>query len=562
MKTYIIAFFALLIAFPAQAWATDPANEIDAESQIEGVTVFLKGAQVERTTDVILKSGSNKVYFRGLAKNIDPKSIQVKAPNEILINSVTIETNYLNLNEHKPRVKMLNDSLTILADLVDESQSQRSNLNEEKKMIMANQKIASAKEGLNIDELKATTEFFRTRLFDLSKRMRKIDLKLRGFSKRQKQIRAQLKELRFVRNQPSNDIAIVFNTYGTRKVPITLSYVVQDARWTPRYNLRAKNSSSPINLEYQADVFQNTGVDWSQVELTLSTGNPQLGGSQPEIRPWKLYVQVPPPAPKKRKAKAGAYAAPPVETMNEESYDDDGDDWGEAEEVEAEPEYVEFGDYDEVATLADYTVVNEGATTAEFQISIKQDVPSGNKPQQVTVQNSELTSDFRHFTVPKLDKDAFLISEVTGWEGLNLLPGYVQIFFEGTYVSESYIDPAYTDDTLRFSLGRDKRVVIEREQLKDYNEKKIFGSQIERTFAYEIKVRNTKDEPVNLRLEDQIPISQDKAITVKIEEISGANLDAESGLLYWDMEVAGSETKTVKLIYSVKYPKNRVVPGL
>lgn len=569
MKTYIIALFALLIAFPVQGWAAEPINEVDADSQIGAVTVFLKGAQVNRNAEVLLRRGGNKVFFRGLAKNIDPKSIQVKAPNEILINSVTIETNYLNLNAHKPRVKLLNDSLQILADLVDESHNQRSNLGEEKNMIMANQKIASEKEGLNIDQLKATTEFFRKRLFDLSDRMRKIDLELREHSKRQKQIRAQLKELKYVRNQPSNDIAIVFNSFGTRKVPIELSYVVQDARWVPRYNLRAENSSSPINLEYQADVFQNTGVDWPQVELTLSTGNPQLGGAQPEIQPWKLYVQAPPPpAPKRSSKKAEmAMSAPAAEyDAVDEEYSDDfgnGDEWGEEEEAPTpNAAFFDTDAYKEVTTLADYTVVNEGATTAEFQISIKQDVPSGNKPQQVTVQSSELPSDFRHFGVPKVDKDAFLVSEVTGWEGLNLLPGYVQIFFEGTYVSESYIDPAYTDDTLRFSLGRDKRVVIEREQLKDYNEKKIFGSQVERTFAYQIKVRNTKDEAVSIRLEDQIPISQDKSIVVKVEEISGANLDAESGLLYWDMDIAGSETKEVKLIFSVKYPKNMTVPGL
>ncbi len=566
MKIYIKAFFVLLIAFPAQARAVESVHEVNADSKIKAVTVFLKGAQVNRNTEVLLHRGGNKVFFRGLAKNIDPKSIQVKAPSEILINSVTIETNYLNLNAHKPRVKLLNDSLTILAGLVDQSRNQLINLGEEKNMIMANQNIASEEEGLDIDQLKSTADFFRKRLFDLSDRMHKTNLDLRRYSKRQKQIRAQLKELRYIRNQPSNDITIVFNSFSTRKVPIELSYVVRDAHWVPHYNLRAENSSSPIDLEYQADVFQNTGVDWPQVELTLSTGNPQLGGSQPQIRPWRLYVQAPPPpAPKRpyRKTDRMMSEAPAAEydEYTEESSDAIGAE-DDMEEVELEISLFEPEMYKEVTTLADYTVVNEGATTAEFRISIKQDVSSGNKPQQVTIQSSELPSDFRHFGVPKADKDAFLVSEITGWEGLNLLPGYVQIFFEGTYVSESYIDPGFTDDTLRFSLGRDKRIVIEREQLKEFNEKKTFGSQVERTFAYEIKVRNTKDEAIRIRLEDQVPISQDRSIVVKVEEASDANLDPGSGLLYWDLDIAGSETKTLMLIFSVKYPKNMIVKGI
>ena len=180
-------------------------------------------------------------------------------------------------------------------------------------------------------------------------------------------------------------------------MPIELSYVVQDARWTPRYNLRAKNSASPINLEYQADVFQNTGVDWDKVHLTLSTGNPQLGGSQPEIQPWKLYVQAPPPPAPKRRSKMDARTGSAPEMYDEVDEASADDDWGdyegeEDEEPMEETTAFDFEDFKEVKTLADYTVVNEGATTAEFEISIKQDVPSGNKPQQVTVQSSELPS--------------------------------------------------------------------------------------------------------------------------------------------------------------------------
>lgn len=563
MKTYLIFFIALVIGMPIMA-QTDTATETDADSKIEGVTVFLQGAQLMRTSEILLRKGRNIVHFRGLAKNIDPKSIQVKAPSEVLINSVTVETNYLNLNENKPRVKGLTDSLKIIAELEEIELARKVNLKQEKTMLLANQSLSSKEQGLDVTELQRAVDMFRRRLFDLSDRIHKVDLKLRAFKLQRRKIKAQLKELNYIRNQPSNDIAIALNTYSTRKVPIELSYLVQDAGWVPQYNLRAKNSSSPIQMEYKGDVYQQTGVNWEAVTLTLSTGNPNLGGEKPNLQPWKLYVQAPPPPPTKYKKKISsrsmASPAPKMEEVEEE-YDemsmDDAD--GEYEGF-SEDEPLDFGNA--TTSLADYTTVQEGATTAEFNISIRQDVPTGNKPQQVTVQNSELASTYRHFATPKMDKDGFLVSEVTGWEDLNLLPGNIQIFFEGTFVAESYIDPAYTKDTLRFSLGRDKRVVIEREQLKDFKEKRIFGSQVERTFAYVIRVRNTKSEAVTIRLEDQIPVSQDKSIEVKTEEISGATLNEENGFLRWDLNIPPSETKEVRLIFTVKHPKNMIVPGL
>jgi len=558
MKSYLIFFIALVIGFPLQA-QTDKATETDAESSIEGVTVFLQGAQLKRNTEVLLRKGRNIVHFRGLAKNIDPKSIQVKAPTEVLINSVSVETNYLNLNENQPKVKRLNDSLEIIAELEEIELARQINLKQEKSMLLANQSLASEEQGLDVEELQRAVEMFRRRLFDLSDRIHKVDLSLRAYKRQRRKIKAQLKELNYIRNQPSNDIAIALNTYSTRKVPIELSYLVQDAGWVPQYNLRAKDSSSPIQMEYKADVYQQTGVNWEGINLTLSTGNPNLGGEKPNLQPWKLYVQAPPPPVKyKRKKATGRSMAPQAsyDETEEEADEYSGDDW------ESEPMEETISFEQPSTSLANYTTVREGATTAEFKISIRQDVPSGSKPQQVTVQNSELESTYRHFAAPKLDKDGFLVSEVTGWENLNLLPGNIQIFFEGTFVTESYIDPAYTKDTLRFSLGRDKRVVIEREQLKDYKEKRIFGSQLERTFAYVIRVRNTKSEAINIRLEDQIPVSQDKSIEVKTEEISGADLNEENGFLRWDLQIPPSETKEIRLIFSVKHPKNMIVPGL
>ena len=554
ISNLLLILFALLLGTPAMA-QTDKDNQVEADSKIDAVTVFLQSAQVNRTSDVLLKKGRNEVLFRGLANGIDPRSIQVSAPSEVLINTVVLESNFLDPNKDKPRIKTLTDSLTILGRLVADEQDKKAVLAEERKLLQSNQALASEEEGLDIEELKRAAAFFRQRMTDLADRIRKSDRTVAKYNVRKGQINKQLKELNYRKNRKSNDIRVVFSTYSTRKVPVELKYVVSNAGWGPRYDLRAQNTSSPVQLDYRADVYQNTGVDWEQVDLTLSTGNPNLGGSQPEMSQWNLYVySPPPPAPKKARAK-----------MESRAYDMDksSDDDAEYDEMEEEPEEEGLSySFNTATTLADYTQVTEGATTAQFAIGIRQDIPSGGKAQQVSVASHELPADYRHFAVPRSCSDAYLLAEVTEWEKLNLLAGPVQIFFEGTYVAESRIDPTVTSDTLRFSMGRDPRVIVQREQLKDYRESRILGTNKERTFAYKTTIRNTKPEKVVLRLEDQVPISQDKNIVVKVEEISGASRNEDTGMLEWDMELGPSESKEVTLVFSVRYPKNKVVTGL
>jgi len=554
MKHLIIIPILLLLAGTAFA-QPEADHEVEADSKIEAVTVFLNQAQVTRQSEVLLRRGRNVVYFRGLSNGLDANSIQFKAPKEVLINTVVAEVNYLNRNGMKPREKVLNDSLELLQGQIKEEQILQGILDNEKNLLLANQSLASEKKGLDLEQLKQAADYFRKRVGEINTGKLKSQRKVKALNLEVKKLRNQLLVINQKRNRSSKDIRVVLSTYSTRKVQLELKYLVSNARWVPRYDLRAKNVLDPIDLEYKADVYQNTGVDWEDVDLTLSTGNPSLQGDQPEMSPWNLYVYNPPvlqeivvTGDKKRKS---ARNEPMVtEEAEEDDYEFD-------EVTGGAP--AEFGD---ATTLADYTTVVEGATTAEFKIGIRQDIPSGNRPEQVSIRKEELPATYRYYAAPKVDCDAFLIAEVTEWDELNLLAGALNIFYEGTFVAESYLDPSNTSDTLLFSLGRDQRIVVERNQMKEFMETKSFGTNKEKTFAYEFKVRNTKSDPINLRLEDQFPISQDKSITVKVEEVSGASQNEKNGKLEWDMTLTPGETKTVKLVYSVKWPKNKVIPGL
>jgi uncharacterized protein (TIGR02231 family) len=153
----------------------------------------------------------------------------------------------------------------------------------------------------------------------------------------------------------------------------------------------------------------------------------------------------------------------------------------------------------------------------------------------------------------------FLLAQIADWEKLNLLPGEANIIFEGTYIGKSFVDPSSTQDTLNLTMGRDKRVVVKREKLMDFSSVKFLGSNKKQIFTYEITVKNNKKEAINILLKDQYPLSQNKEIEVELLQSDGAAVNTETGVVNWKLQLAPNESKKVRISYSVKYPKDKVL---
>jgi uncharacterized protein (TIGR02231 family) len=174
----------------------------------------------------------------------------------------------------------------------------------------------------------------------------------------------------------------------------------------------------------------------------------------------------------------------------------------------------------------------------------------------------KLPATFRHFAVPKLEHETFLIAEITNYGKYNLLKGEANIIFEGLYAGKTYINPEQTTDTLSLSMGRDKKISIEREKVIEKSGAKFLSSRKEQTYTYDIIVRNNKKETAQILVKDQYPLSTDKEIEVELLESSGAKEDTETGLLEWEVKLKPGETKKLRLSYRIKSPKNKHLGNL
>ncbi len=196
-------------------------------------------------------------------------------------------------------------------------------------------------------------------------------------------------------------------------------------------------------------------------------------------------------------------------------------------------------------------------TTIDFEIDMPYSIKSDNKSYAVDMVSYNLPANYKYYCVPKIDKDAFLIANISDWEKYNLLEGEANIFFEDTYIGKTLLDVRYASDTLKISLGRDKNVSVKREKVKNFTTKQLIGTRKEETRVWAIDVKNNKNQKIDMIIFDQVPVSTLEEIKVDVLEISGAKHNIETGEIKWDFSINPNELKKFELKYSVKYPKNR-----
>ena len=196
-------------------------------------------------------------------------------------------------------------------------------------------------------------------------------------------------------------------------------------------------------------------------------------------------------------------------------------------------------------------------TGYEFGIKMPYTVLSDNKPIVAEIGRYELPVSYVYRCTPKIDKDAFLMAQVTDWSKLNLLEGEANIYFEGTFIGKSVLDVNTAGDTLSFSLGRDRQIAVQRTKEHEYTSRKLMGAMQTQTIGWKISVRNNRPQAVDLTLYDQLPVSANSSITVTAEEVSGGKVDGDTGIVTWPLTLQPGEQRDLILRYKVKYPKDR-----
>ena len=283
-KKLFVAISPLLISV---AFAQE--KQLSVNSKINEVTVFMNGAQVERLSDQVdIPQGVSLLVFSGLSASIETQSLQAKGDGNFTILSVARQNNFLIEKKKSAQKEELYEKSTSISDKMTNVRNEIAVYKAEEEMLMKNQTVMGPNVNYDLVKLRAALDFQRVRLSDTKAKLTSLEKSLQQLQQEFTKINQQVAEVDGKAIGNSNDVVVKVSAKAATKGKFSLSYLVKNASWYPTYDIRAKDVVSPIQLIYKANVSQNTGEEWKNVKLILSSGNPSNNNEKPNLTPYRL----------------------------------------------------------------------------------------------------------------------------------------------------------------------------------------------------------------------------------------------------------------------------------
>lgn len=593
----------------------------NVDTKIEKVIVYTEGAQVSRKATATFEKGKTELVFQGISPFIDKESLKVKGKGDFTILSVINQSNYLLSQEKREEVqKIENKKRDFLAQRNLENNVLKI-LNNEETILSKNQEIGGNNNGLKTVDLKDAVNFHRERLISLVKERNIAEDKIVKIDSVINTLDLQLKALNnSLDNATSEIIVTISSSKFINNAEFNIDYYVSKAGWFANYDLRVKDTKSPADLQFRANVFQQTGENWKDVKMSISNGNPTENSIAPELSPWYLKYGYQALATNNYYSQnanvkiygplignkitgvvsdelgpiAGANVVVKGTTIGTTTDFDGQYSLSVPKNAILEFSYVGYGnqevnvnsnriDVSMVATQLEEVVVsalgikknkrnkdegdsieleteiNYQPTTVTYDIKNPFTVMSDGKIYTAEIINYEIPATYEYLSVPKIDPSAYLTAKITDWQELYLSSGEMNLYFEDAYLGKSLLDLNNATDTLSVSLGKDKGIYVERKKLKEFTSKKFLSNAKREARAFETIVKNNKPYEIEIKILDQLPISTNKEIVIENEEYNGGKLEEKTKIITWDLKLDSKESKNLQTKYIVKYPKGKYI---
>jgi uncharacterized protein (TIGR02231 family) len=533
------------------------ANEKSYTSKVHEVTLFLKGAQLERKVTVNLEKGRNTVILSGLEADLNINSLMVKGAGSFIIMDYRFEMKYI---ENKPteedkfvvdmrkKIALLTDSMVLHGDVIEDLENKQMVINAEKTLLLNNPLMKGSSIGDSLNLLAEAVEFLRERYNEVNEILQELKVKLRAEYKIRDAQNQRLADMHKLLNQRIQETQTVQSDYrlvvtidaeNAIQGTLSLSYLINNAGWQPKYEVHVKGKNEPVQVITKASVYQYSGQKWENVKLNISTNNPYESKTKPVLYPWWISPYNP--------AQYGAYQ----EADKAVQYEDIS-----VQEVRSNGAPAQ--------TAADYTLMNTQMMNRVYEISLPYDIPAEGTRVDIQIQKDEMVAEFRHYLVPSQNRNSFVVARIGDWGKLNLMTNMATVYYDNTLIGNVNLDTRQLSDTLEISLGQDKDVYADRVLMADNSKKTITGSKKVMTQEYEYTIMNRKNEAITVYVEDQIPMSNNSEIEVSIDQKASTldyTLDASTGIWTAQVALAAKGKSTGRLAFQIKYPKEMTVQG-
>ncbi len=569
LRALLLGSVPSLACLPALRAAT-------VDSHLTAVTVYADRAVVTRTAAADLTDGEHTLVFERLPAALLDQSLQVSGRGTATATmlDVAARQTYVDFTPNA-RVQELEEQIRGLKQQQRALDDRTAILTQEHAFV---QRMLTASTGtviypLGVDPTRAGGTAARPTLEEWQKlytysedtfgkiaaERQTIDRQREDLQAKAAALQQQLAELRGAGGRSFKTVAVRVAVTAPGRLEVALKYAVPGASWAPSYDARLHSAGRTIALGYFGLVRNNTGEDWKDVALTLSTARPNLGGGAPELRPW--IVDIAPPRPVDLPVAKGMLrmeesrrAADKLQTFNVQA-------------ASGAPSAVER----EVGILA--AAVEAGATSATFKVPMNVTLPADNTVQRVPITSVKLAANLQYQATPKLMETAFLTASASNTTDYPFLAGAMNTFLDDTFVASSRLKTVMPGEKFELQLGADEGIGIKRRLVNRFAEDTGLVSKSHRiTYDYLITITNNKPSAERVVFKEPVPVSRNEKIEVSMITPAERDLGTkekprevtreENGQLVWRLDLKPGEKREIPLKFAVEYPVDLKVTGL
>jgi uncharacterized protein (TIGR02231 family) len=541
-----------LVVFTALAAGPVRAADVAASSAIDAVTVYPDGASVTRIISLDLPAGENSAVLKDFPLTLDPSSLRVEgeAGAKLTIGAIDAKPPRaappVNLPELDKRIEALKDERANLQGAIDAATARRK---------FAERFADTSPAGIGDKGEARPIAEWRAAFAAVGEEVASADAAIRDAVRKQRELDREIARLEQDRAQkpPSKlEVRIELAAAAATKAVLRVTYAVRNARWMPLYDARldtgAKDRKPALELVRRAEITQNTGEDWSNVALAVSTVRTARGGSAPDLKSLVVqYPQVPRPM---AAASASDYAMPSAAPPPDRQRLLRG---GKSDE----PVMEKAVEQQAAADVSGFQVV--------FKIAGRVSLGASEGAKSLRVSSASIAPDLTVRAAPVVDPTAFLEARFKQTEDAPLLPGRVAIYRDGVFVGRGLMAAAAKDETVRLGFGADDKIKIERTVVKrnEGSAGLIVTTSKTDERSFKTTVRNGHDFPIRIAIEDQLPVSENEEIQVEMlpstTTPTATNLRDKRGVLEWAFEAKAGEVRDINFAWRIRWPKDKGV---
>jgi len=535
------------------------ADPTPVASKIEEVTLYASSALVRREARL---TGAGTFVLQDLPFALDKNNLRVRCEGGDVAN-VEVRERVVDKAPNE-RMQILRDRVTAskreLKVLDDESavlQAMREHLQQLMKLDFTAHSSDVQTGKASVETWGANYEFIAKRLADNTTALRESQWKIEDKTQAIKAVETELGKLTGTGAVHVYDV--VADVVGSGAAVLEVEYFVGGTGWQPAYDLRTAKDLSKVELAYRARVWQQTGEDWDDVEINLSTAQPQRGAQGPELAPIWLSIWQPPSV-----LAARAKNAPQSETKGY-----GGDDYNLNKEVGAEREGRYRGPGDSVPPRPFASVQNQGLSV-RFKLARRESIQSREQPTTVLVGTDDLAIQPERYTAPSLDPTVWLRAKTKNTSPWALLPGTAAVFFGADYLGPAQMETVQPGQEFTLALGADPGVTVARTRTDDLKKGPGFlSSKSSKIDGWRIHLENhgavgaNQDGSVEVIVREVLPSAKDERIDVEISRADPKpstderwKQDAdEKGIQTWIVRVPKDGKSDLVFQTTIEYPK-------